>query len=53
MKSLGKEVYSISLYNDKVGMKEASLKSIKNGNAVVEENFITVIPDGSVTCYKK
>lgn len=53
MKNLGKEVYSISLYNDKVGMKEASLKSIKNGNAVVEENFITVIPDGSVTCYKK
>lgn len=53
MKSLGKEVYSISLYNDKVGMKEASLKSIKNGNVVVEENFITVIPDGSVTCYKK
>lgn len=53
MKSLGKEVYSISLYNDKVGMKEASLKSIKNGSAVVEENFITVIPDGSVTCYKK
>lgn len=53
MKSLGKEVYSISLYNDKVGMKEASLKSIKNGNAVVEENFITVITDGSVTCYKK
>ena len=52
-KVLGKESYSISLYNDKVGMKEAKLKNIKSGKTAVEENFITEIPEGAVTCYKK
>lgn len=52
-KVFGKESYSISLYNDKVGMKEAKLKNIKSGKTVVEENFITEIPEGAVTCYKK